>query len=1127
MKKLLGLTTLLFVNYVFAESYVVEMKSALTKSEVESIRLEKGIKSIQRFTPYSSEYFDRLYSVEFEGNISDLKNLRSVKLVENDFKADFFEVKANPNSELTTNDLLFPLQWGLQNQNQIISKQTLKGGPEETVGVSGVDIGWKGAINQIESKLIKTPVVAVVDMGVDLEHPELKDQILINKEECKANTVDGKTVYLPHNETKDVTLENGKVIQVKVDKDKNKYPADCFGFNFAVLDKMYEQFPYDDKNHGTHIAGIIAAKRDNELGVSGVSDKIKILPVKVTGRVDETSDRDKLLMKAPSKRIANGILYAVRRGVDVINLSLGWPKSMDTVFMRKVIAEAISKNIVVVAAAGNNNTNANIFPCSYENVVCVGSVDADGSISAFSNYGGEVDILAPGDQILSTIPTSFIPLKMNIQGYDILSGTSQAAPYVSAAAALIKGVDPSLNVYDVMRKLYDSANKKSDEFKSMHGILNLGNAFNVKDAPSVKPVFKQNSEITFDPTNGDFNLFLPVRNYGKAAKNVTVEVFFKDRNIKLKGYKLTIPEVINYNTLKAKQQQMEAKEGKRLPDMSVLKFTGRVFNKYSDNLTRYKVVITIADDEGKVISKNGFEHEITVSKRFFTPTKNDEKAFKFVFKDPSNKVPVGLWDNEEKKLSDNLRTVENILIKEEMPSYYVKYQAKAKKDEVLADDKGGIKLFFFEFDNNEYRQRDNDIFIPKAVKLLSVQKSDYNYDGKTDYLVKTVVKPSDAEGYILYSYRTSNMEPLVGEYSDIRYYPRLVNVTPDTVRFMKTKLPNGSVLATPYFVSRGELDDQDQVNDPWVKKDRSAMRRIYKLNIIQSDLGAGIKEYEARTDMNIEFIQSVRGKLKDSVTQTIALNDTTFEIIQLLNQDLEDFYAGEVKAIASFGLGYYRENVEVLFNGSDFSIRVLDNVVERLEANTHHSTYELDGQNNVLGNTFVGFLTDDLVTVNSVKGNTELPFTYRMRDLNDRLLSFLGLFEKGSSQTAFFETVDYILLVDVEGTKQTTLKRKTKKFSFLPGSKMSELYIPMKIKSKSQGLIPAIYVDATSIVGNNIYVMTKIGNSFTTPIDMSLDIPRNCVAKEPVAGLDGASKASILCLTNDGFKIKYIDFEAP
>src|SRR5690606_3609746 len=125
----------------------------------------------------------------------------------------------------------------------------------------------------------------------------------------------------------------------------------------AATDPLLASFPYDDKGHGTHVSGIIAAKKNNSLGVSGVSDKIKILPVRVTGAVDETTDKGNILMRAPSQRIANGILYSVYRGVDVINLSLGWPKAMDTNFMRRAISEAVSRGIIVVAAAGNNNTN--------------------------------------------------------------------------------------------------------------------------------------------------------------------------------------------------------------------------------------------------------------------------------------------------------------------------------------------------------------------------------------------------------------------------------------------------------------------------------------------------------------------------------------------------------------------------------------------------------------------------------------------------------------------------------------------------------------------------------------------------------------------------------------------------
>lgn len=1104
MKKLLALSTLLISQIVSANSYVVEMKTKLTKFDIETLKHTDGVKTVQKFTPYSSEYFDRLYSIEFNGSVSELSSINLIKLVENDFEADFFEIKANPNSEMTTDDLLFPLQWGLQNQNQIISKQKLKGGPEETIGVSGVDIGWKNSIDAIEKSLKKTPVVAVVDMGVDLDHPELKDQIYKNMAECD----------------KDGNVPSGQ----RIDKDKNNYEADCLGFNFAATDPMYLQFPYDDKNHGTHVAGIIAGKRNNKLGVSGVSDKIKILPVKVTGRVDETTDRNNLLIKAPSKRIANGILYAVRRKVDVINLSLGWPKSMDTNFMRNVIKEAIANNIVVVAAAGNNNTNGNIYPCSYEDVVCVGSVDADGSISNFSNYGGEVDILAPGDQILSTIPTQFIPLKMNIQGYDILSGTSQAAPFVSAAAALIKGSNPDISLYDVMRRLYDSAQKRPDSFKSMHGLLNLENAFKLESKSSVKPIFKLNSEVTFDPRNGDFSLLLPIRNYGKETKNVKVDVFFQDESIRLQANSLTFPVMENYAIMKAARLVEEAKLGKKLPDMSVLRFQGRVFNKYADNQTRYKVVITELDDEGKALNTHEYEQEVVFSKQFFAPSDEDPDAINFVFQDPNKKVPVGLWDNEEKKLNDNLRTVEETILKSDMPSYYVKYQATAKQGETLKAEDDGIRLYFFEYEAGNYLERKNNFFVSKATKLLSVIKGDYNYDGEADFLIKTVVQPEGEDGYILYSYRNMDMEPLVGSYSDIRYYPLIVNVTSDTVRLAKTKLSNGSFLATPYFVSTGRLPDEDQVKDPWAEKDRSSQRRIYKLEVKDQ----ANPEFIARTFMNTKFVKNIRAKLQDQVSQTIALNDTTIEIIQLLKQTTEDFYAGKVKALTSFGLGYFRENVLMTIESNDYALTILDKVSERLEGSALHNVYDLKtNTDSFVGDAFVGFLTDDLVTMTIVAENAQTPFSFRMREENDRLLSFLAIFEENDKTSAVLETFDYILLVENNGVKQNTYKRKTKKFSFLPGSQMSELYIPITIKTKEGKLQPAIYVNATALVGDNIYVMTKIEDNLIAPIDMSLNIPNNCTAKEPVVGVDGAFKYSILCLTNSGFKMKYVELIAP
>src|SRR5690606_4357773 len=135
-------------------------------------------------TTYKSEYFNRLYVVNTSQDIKkELEKLKLIALVENNFEASFYEVKENPNSERVTNDLLFTKQWALYSQEQTIVKQTSEG-PENTMALKGVDIDWKNSIDKIEKKLKKTPVVAVVDMGIDLDHPELKDQIYKNTTEC-------------------------------------------------------------------------------------------------------------------------------------------------------------------------------------------------------------------------------------------------------------------------------------------------------------------------------------------------------------------------------------------------------------------------------------------------------------------------------------------------------------------------------------------------------------------------------------------------------------------------------------------------------------------------------------------------------------------------------------------------------------------------------------------------------------------------------------------------------------------------------------------------------------------------------------------------------------------------------
>lgn len=204
--------------------------------------------------------------------------------------------------------------------------------------------------------------------------------------------------------------------------------------------------PSDDYGHGTHVAGIIAAVTNNSVGMAGIAWQGKILPVKVCSS----------LGSCPYSTIGDGIQYAADNGAKIINISLGGYS--ESQYMKSKIDYAYGKNVLIVAAAGNDgNTNIN-YPAKYANVVAVGATNNDASDTRawFSNYGTELDIVAPGVNIWSTVTTS--GSLADPTGYRNLSGTSMATPHVAGAAALLLAKYPNLlagtynssNQYDAM-----------------------------------------------------------------------------------------------------------------------------------------------------------------------------------------------------------------------------------------------------------------------------------------------------------------------------------------------------------------------------------------------------------------------------------------------------------------------------------------------------------------------------------------------------------------------------------------------------------------------------------------------------------------------------------------------------
>jgi major intracellular serine protease len=210
------------------------------------------------------------------------------------------------------------------------------------------------------------------------------------------------------------------------------------GINFIDQSKK----PWDDNKHGTHVCGIIAAE-NNEIGMVGVAPNAKIIPVKV---LDKNGNGN-------AKSVCQGIKWAVDVAhADFICMSLGCPSPVDEV--RDAIKYALSKKVICFVAAGNSGVTQQIFyPANYPETIGIGSIDENFNRSNFSNTGYNLDFLAPGGEILSTVPDNW---------YAIMSGTSMATPFAVGVAALLLSYARSKNLSIKL----DTNNDYIEAFKS-------------------------------------------------------------------------------------------------------------------------------------------------------------------------------------------------------------------------------------------------------------------------------------------------------------------------------------------------------------------------------------------------------------------------------------------------------------------------------------------------------------------------------------------------------------------------------------------------------------------------------------------------------------------------------------
>ncbi len=310
-------------------------------------------------------------------------------------------LKYNLPSESAPNDPMFGDQYALNNSGQ-------DGGT--------VDASIHALRAWIKTKGSEDVVVAVLDSGVDYTHEDLVANMWIRPKNMAAYTDDELGTY-----------------------------NDLNGFNGT--DKVAD--PMDDNGHGTHCAGIIGAKGDNGIGISGINQTVKIMPLKFLGRGGFGSTDDAI----------EAINYAIdrkKKGVNVRIISASWGSTSKSRALEDTIRAANDAGILFVAAAGNdgsNNDNRPHFPSNYDlpNVISVAALDRNDNLASFSNYGNKtVHIAAPGKDITSTWLNN---------SYREASGTSMATPYVSGVAALIIANEPDISLKDLRARLLGSVDK--------------------------------------------------------------------------------------------------------------------------------------------------------------------------------------------------------------------------------------------------------------------------------------------------------------------------------------------------------------------------------------------------------------------------------------------------------------------------------------------------------------------------------------------------------------------------------------------------------------------------------------------------------------------------------------------
>lgn len=960
-------------------------------------------------------------------------------------------------------------QWALENRGYVVEHEIDDIHKVKKQSRNGFDIGWSNFYKKgLDKKLKKDVVVAILDSGVAYTHPELKDQLFKNEVECNG-------MGLPPSQPKD-------------DRDQNGFKGDCLGWDFTkneTLKKGETSFsrgsqPLDDLGHGTHIAGILAATQKNNEGISGISSRIKILPIKVTFSGDNINTLSDSEYAPVAERMEKGIRYAILRKVDVINISLGWPKFIDRTGVRKAIAEALKSGISVVAAVGNNNHSSPIFPCSYPGVICVGSIDLDGKMSSFSNYGGQVDILAPGDHILSTSIQSESSLAFGgRKGYDIKSGTSQAAPHISAMVALLKSAYPEIGHNEILARLVQSSKEVDMGSKFvMDGLAKLDRLFeNGLDKNVVRPIYKNLHKISYSDDKKSFKFLVPIKNYGKNPVTVEARLALESPAVRI--------------TSKTRRV-MELKPGETQP----LWIQGLVIDEDGDSAITLRTKIKLVNGPSKV-----FKNSLSFTK--------DIQSIPSVIERAVEGVPADLVTD--------LRQVSQ---RSDSPGIFELFRSIKDND--------GLQVLVYRENQKKFTQV-NAVKLRRSNSIRKILRIDLNMDGQKDYAVFSRFDDKESQKSFV-SYLDHRLKPLFKGANEIPIdfgdSSKNGRWTLDS-EFLPLATPYGTMKMPLFYQRLAKVPNQSRHKDPleFIDEDRPS----YQVLMMTLETKEEVPIFRVERVDTVDFYIRLRNELG-------LRNWQPLKVVHLFPATQKEYNQGIVRGVLAVESRNGIQEFVISFQGSHLYKKPRYGI-----DSTKYESGVLSGQLS-LGLTDIRTgeieLKSGRIQATANRGYlgqaqmmgldlTEIRrrIQFAMEDPSEKILGYIRGFSADEADYLFAQSTSYISGIVDNGGSTSVFTKNIVRSNFFPGTLFRESLYPV-VATQDGNLRPGVFVDDTQVSSQHVYSWLMDPSGLYRPMKYDVSIPEKCLPLKPILWRSSKRMAyTFKCIDKEKIKFMFLPLD--